>query len=816
MTAFHPDRSQVFQEKADALAAHLLVERIRQNQDPESVQQGLERLLQEAPLAEETLELAAIWLQQEASPERIHLLLTTADRLSTVSRQPQIAVRYGQLCAQVCPTDVKVLVRLFFLYQQAQRYADSIPLANRIYDLATSPPDLIYANYLRLGSRLLAGGYWDEIQTIFAEQAALIADLGKAEMPPDRPLCLKLAGAAFSAPYIRDDLAGNRHLQNQLMTYLQSGVRSYAAERCDRYRQGMQHRLATAAANRPLRLGYVSKCLKNHSVGWLARWLLQHHDRDRFQVYGYFWDYHPDQQDELQTWFLQQVDQARTFGKVSLAIADQIFADEIDLLIDLDSATAEIMFEVLALKPAPLQVTWLGWDALGSTAVDYFIVDPYVLPEGAEAYYAEKLWRLPQTYLAIDGFEIGVPTLRRQDLELPQDAIVYWSGQTSFNQHPDCLRAQLQILKAVPNSYFLIKGVEGKPSLQQYWLDLATEEGVNRDRLRFLPNVAHEFEHRANLAIADVVLDTYPYNGATTTLETLWMGIPLVTRVGEQFSSRNSYTLLRNVGVTAGIAHTWDDYIQWGIRFGTDADLRQQVSWQLWQSRQSAPLWNARQFTRQVEQAYAQMWQTYQRAVFHDNRSKALLSPSNLLLSRQENPTMPLNLHIGGQEPHSDWKILDIESRPEVDYVGDAANLSQFADGSVDNIYASHVLEHFHHGLNQEVLQVLREWHRVLKPGGRVMISVPDLKTLCWLYLNPNLEAIERHELMRIIFGGQMNPYDIHRVGFDFDTLGLYLSEVGFAEYKQITEFNLFRDCSSIRILDTLISLNVIAHKANE
>ncbi|MDC0832717.1 methyltransferase domain-containing protein [Geitlerinema sp. CS-897] len=174
---------------------------------------------------------------------------------------------------------------------------------------------------------------------------------------------------------------------------------------------------------------------------------------------------------------------------------------------------------------------------------------------------------------------------------------------------------------------------------------------------------------------------------------------------------------------------------------------------------------------------------------------------------------MSLKLHIGGKEVREGWKILDIEDRPEVDILADAANLSQFESNSVDAIYASHVLEHFHHSLNNELICTLDEWHRVLKVGGKLFISVPDLHTLCWLYLNPNLIPIERLQLMRIMFGGQTNEFDVHKVGFDFELLGMYLEEVGFEEYEQVMEFNLFKDCSSLRLLDTLISLNVIATK---
>lgn len=172
-----------------------------------------------------------------------------------------------------------------------------------------------------------------------------------------------------------------------------------------------------------------------------------------------------------------------------------------------------------------------------------------------------------------------------------------------------------------------------------------------------------------------------------------------------------------------------------------------------------------------------------------------------------------IKLHIGGNEPHPDWKILDIEARSEVDFIGNASCLQQFEDNSVESIYASHVLEHFYYGLNSELSTTLAEWHRVLQPRGKLFISVPNLQVLCWLYLHPNLAPLERHHIMRIMFGGQTNQYDVHKVGFDFDTIAMYLEEAGFHQYTSIPEFGLFNDCSSLRLLDTLISLNVIATK---
>jgi predicted O-linked N-acetylglucosamine transferase (SPINDLY family) len=243
--------------------------------------------------------------------------------------------------------------------------------------------------------------------------------------------------------------------------------------------------------------------------------------------------------------------------------------------------------------------------------MDYFIADPYVLPEDAQDYYQETIWRLPNTYLAVDGFEIAIPSLRRDELGVSNDAILYFTAQRGYKYNPDPAKLQLQILKAVPNSYFLIKGMADQESLKTFYAEIAESVGVDCDRLKLLPLSPTEASHRANLAIADVVLDTYPYNGATTTMETLWMGVPMVTKVGQQFAARNSYTMMMNAGITEGIAWTDEEYVEWGIKLGTDENLRQQVAWKLRKNRQTAPLWNAKQFTRDMENTYQQMWLNY-------------------------------------------------------------------------------------------------------------------------------------------------------------------------------------------------------------
>lgn len=193
----------------------------------------------------------------------------------------------------------------------------------------------------------------------------------------------------------------------------------------------------------------------------------------------------------------------------------------------------------------------------------------------------------------------------------------------------------------------------------------------------------------------------------------------------------------------------------------------------------------------------------------------ALFNHIFLLVAAQKtmSQTEIIKLHIGGKEASPEWKIVDVLERPEVDYVCNANNLSLFEDNSVDVIYASHVLEHFYYNIDNELTDTLKEWYRVLKSGGKLMISVPDLKTLCWLYLHPNAHPLERHHIMRMMFGGQTDIYDVHKVGLDEDTLAMYLEMAGFKGYERVIEFNLFQDCSLIKLADTYISLNVIASK---
>jgi predicted O-linked N-acetylglucosamine transferase (SPINDLY family) len=509
-----------------------------------------------------------------------------------------------EFCRNLQPESFNVLNALCRVYSNLGYDENALAISYLFCNTCDLLPDKIRADYTTIVICLKAGD-WKTASLIFNRYQESIEKFTIEKycfLNLDENQGIMISTKLF--PYIDDRPAYYRQLQNQVAKIYLTNNQTYLKK---------YHANAASLLKQPqiIRIGYVGSTLRSHSVGWLSRWLFQYHDRQKFQVFTYFINQDPN--DIFSRKWFQDLSHVSYYIEADgEKVAAQIRADQIDILIDLDSLTLDTTCQVLAAKPAPVQVSWLGWDATGLSTVDYFIADPYVLPAHAQDYYQENIWRLPQTYLAVNGFEVGIPTLKRRDLNIPDRAVIYWSGQRGFKRHPDTVRAQMQILKQVPNSYFIIKGDTDPTIIQEFFGKIATEEGVDFDRLRFVGNVADESTHRANLAIADIVLDTFPYNGATTTLETLWMGIPMVTQVGQQFAARNSYTFMLNAGITEGIAWNEQEYVEWGVKLGLDRDLRDRIAGKLRSGRTTAPVWNAKQFTLDMEQAYSQMWVKYQ------------------------------------------------------------------------------------------------------------------------------------------------------------------------------------------------------------
>lgn len=172
----------------------------------------------------------------------------------------------------------------------------------------------------------------------------------------------------------------------------------------------------------------------------------------------------------------------------------------------------------------------------------------------------------------------------------------------------------------------------------------------------------------------------------------------------------------------------------------------------------------------------------------------------------------PLRLHMGGVERKAGWKIVNIQDGPDVDYPGDIADVARsFDDCSVDEIYASHILEHL--GYDKALPEALAEMARILKPNGKFYIAVPDMAALCKLFSHPNADMQVRIHVMRILYGGRTDPYDVHYVGLDHEILGYFLGQAGFKRMERVKAFGLFDDASTVEVGGVPVSLNVIAYK---
>lgn len=366
---------------------------------------------------------------------------------------------------------------------------------------------------------------------------------------------------------------------------------------------------ANEELNRPqqkLKVGFLSKHFCRHSVGWCCLNVLEEFSK-LAEVYLYV----PgglkgdDQTDKFKQLAHQYYESDKnifvTAGEVDEDILQKILRDELDVLVDLDSLTVRGHAEIMYRKPAPVCVSWLGFEPPFMSNENYFLCDGFTHPVGVEEYYTEQLVRMPDVWVAVSGFKstrINGEAIRKS-LRVGLDQVVYLSVAPARKLNREMIEAQIKIIKQVPESVLVQKGGGDAEVIRGLYKEVCEAEGVGFHRLKFVDMAKSEEEHRDIYKCADVVLDSFPYNGGTHNLEALWFNVPVVTRKGEGGMSRMGYSLLKNLGIESGIACSWDEYVEWGVKFGKDGNLRNSVREQLMKSKQAdclAPVWNAQKF----------------------------------------------------------------------------------------------------------------------------------------------------------------------------------------------------------------------------
>jgi predicted O-linked N-acetylglucosamine transferase (SPINDLY family) len=328
-------------------------------------------------------------------------------------------------------------------------------------------------------------------------------------------------------------------------------------------------RLAPAQGYRHerLRLGYLSSDFCRHALSFLIAEVLERHDRDRFEIFGYCSS--PEDGSDIRARVIAALDHHVKIGAMDDATAAaRIRADEIDILIDLNGLTRGARLGVLRWKPAPVQVTYLGY--IGSVPLpelDYLICDDIAVPPEAASLYAPRPLKLEGLYQANDSRMPALPALTRAEEGLPEDAFVFCCFANFYKITEPMFADWVAILRAVPGSVLWLAedGHGGSANLHARAETLGLEPG----RLIFGPRVAPA-HYLARLRLADLFLDTTPYNSGTVASDALRMGLPLLTLSGRAFAARMATSLLTAIGLTDGITTTRADYVARAIALATD------------------------------------------------------------------------------------------------------------------------------------------------------------------------------------------------------------------------------------------------------
>ena len=352
-------------------------------------------------------------------------------------------------------------------------------------------------------------------------------------------------------------------------------------------------------------VGYLSADFQEHATAHLISEVFERHDRLRFRVFGY--SYGRDDGSAARRRIVQSLDRFVDLESASFFdAAQQIRADGVDILVDLKGYTAGARPQILALRPAPVQVSYLGYPGtLGTDFVDYLLADPFVVPADQQPHYAERIVHLPDCYQANDStraIAARIPT--RAECGLPETATVFCCFSAAYKITARMFDVWMRILTAAQGSVLWL--LQSNPTATANLRREAEARGVCADRLVFAPELPNP-EHLARFAVANLFLDTLPYNGHTLASDALWGGCPVLTCAGETFASRVAGSLLRAIGLPELVATSLAEYEALARRLAAAPNRLRALREKLRRNRGTFPLFDCARFTRNLEAAYAAM-----------------------------------------------------------------------------------------------------------------------------------------------------------------------------------------------------------------
>jgi predicted O-linked N-acetylglucosamine transferase (SPINDLY family) len=352
-----------------------------------------------------------------------------------------------------------------------------------------------------------------------------------------------------------------------------------------------------------LRIGYLSADYCQHPVALLIAKLIESHDRSRFEVLGFSTG--PDDGSAIRGRMAKAFDQFHDLrGRGADESAQLIRAAEVDVLVDLTGHTEGDHFAILNHRPAPVQVNWLGYPGTnGALSLDYILADATVAPPGREPFFSEKIMRLPGCYFPT-SYDPCPPASSRAAAGLPATGFVFASFNNSWKITRDAFAAWLRLLKAVPDSVLWL--LDANDAFRDNLRRAVSAAGLDPTRLIFAPRTDPD-SHLARQQLADLMLDTAPYNGHMTTSDALWAGVPLVTMLGTAFAGRVAASQLETLGLPELITASLQDYEVLALALAKDPARLAVLRAKLAAARASSPLFDAGRMRQNVEQALLAM-----------------------------------------------------------------------------------------------------------------------------------------------------------------------------------------------------------------
>jgi predicted O-linked N-acetylglucosamine transferase (SPINDLY family) len=369
----------------------------------------------------------------------------------------------------------------------------------------------------------------------------------------------------------------------------------------------------TTYAHDKIRLAYLSADFCDHPVANLMAGVFEQHDRSRFEVNAVSFgpDSASDMRKRLAAAFARSID---VRSQSDQTVAEAIRKMEIDIAVDLNGFTRHCRPGIFARRPAPVQVNYLGYPGtMGAPYIDYLIADRTIIPAADQRFYRERIVYLPDTYLPSDDRR-PCPTAAmttRLDQGLPDRGFVFCAFNAAFKLTPAIFDVWMRLLRRIDGSVLWVR--DGHKAMTENLRREAERRGVPANRLVFAKHAAAMETHLARHRLADLFLDTLPYNAHTTANDALWMGLPIVTCPGTTFAGRVAASLLRAAGLDDLIASSLEEYGNLALKLAQDPPLLQSFRDRVEAARQGSPLFDTARFTRHIEAAYVRMWERLQR-----------------------------------------------------------------------------------------------------------------------------------------------------------------------------------------------------------